>query len=51
MLCMIIWLIKRLLVKLGLAKFSTDDMSCGIIPVYRDEHGEKGHDSTTYGMW
>ena len=37
MLCLIIWLIKQLLIKLGLAKPSSEEVSCGLISGYRDE--------------
>ena len=37
MVCFIVWLIKLLLVKLGLAKPSPDGMSCGIISGHKDE--------------
>jgi hypothetical protein len=37
MLCLIIWLIKKLLIKLGLAKDSSDGMGCSVSARYRDE--------------
>ncbi len=40
MLCLIIWLIKQHLIKLGLIKSSFEGMSCVISSGYRDASGE-----------
>jgi len=37
MLCLIIWLVKQLLIKLGLTKSSSDGMICDRVSGYRDE--------------
>jgi len=37
MLCLIIWLVKQLLVKLGLTKACSDGMICNRVSGYRDE--------------
>jgi hypothetical protein len=36
MLCLIVWLIKWLLIKLGLAKPSSDGIHCGRPPLQKD---------------